>query len=147
MSIQNYSNKKGITVAELKKVVAEWPETDDYGEPREVWLCTGVHLSSPVKHLQILNRRVHEDDTVSSDLLISPGDDHEWEHDTKLRADLETAENTALRMAEKADALRELLNEACASLDGSYNATDYPADGTSEQEMTRDKIRDFLSKL
>ncbi len=37
-----------MTVKELKEIIKDWPEYDQYGEPSEVWMETGQGLSSPV---------------------------------------------------------------------------------------------------
>lgn len=38
----------GLTVRELKRIIADWPEVDHMGEDTEVWMHTGLGLSSPV---------------------------------------------------------------------------------------------------
>lgn len=63
-----YDFEKGLTVAEFKKLIADWPETDIDGEPTEVWISTGVNLSSPVVEVSQLNR---------TDLILSC-DDEAW---------------------------------------------------------------------
>jgi len=35
-----------MTVKELKEVLKDWPEVDSEGEPTEVWIETGLMLSS-----------------------------------------------------------------------------------------------------
>ena len=47
----------GMTVAELKKALAGWPEIDEDGEPTEIWMMTGVSTSSMVTALWPLNVR------------------------------------------------------------------------------------------
>lgn len=51
--IRIYPN--GITVAELKQLVANLPETDKHEEAYEVWFVTGDGLSSPVTTIRRLN--------------------------------------------------------------------------------------------
>ncbi len=51
----------GMTVAELKKLVRDWPETDEYGDPCEVWLCDARGLSNQAKRAGALNRRQNDD--------------------------------------------------------------------------------------
>ncbi len=46
----------GLTVRELKELLKDWPEDDVYGEPTEVWIETGVNLSSPVRCVTPLNK-------------------------------------------------------------------------------------------
>jgi hypothetical protein len=64
----------GMTVAELKALVRDWPETDQHGEPCEVWLFDQTRsytnqavLASP------LNMRRSEDGTkLWADLVLGP---------------------------------------------------------------------------
>lgn len=62
----------GLTVAELKKILAEWPEVDGNGEPTHVWIsneATGV--SNTVSEVSPLNRRQSDDGThVWADLFL-----------------------------------------------------------------------------
>ena len=51
----------GMTVAELKELVRKWPETDEYGDPCEVWLGDAQGLSNQAKRAGALNRRQNED--------------------------------------------------------------------------------------
>jgi hypothetical protein len=48
--------EKGMTVAELKRVLADLPEGDGDGEPFEVWMMTGKNVSSQVRGVCGLNR-------------------------------------------------------------------------------------------
>jgi hypothetical protein len=61
----------GLTVRELKQLIRDWPEVDEYtGEDREVWLGTGEGYSSPARSVWELN--VREDNGVrSADILLS----------------------------------------------------------------------------
>lgn len=71
--------KEGIRVAELKRVVADWPETDAEGEPTEVWNQTGFGLSSPCVSVEILNKRTRDDGSPTADILLGTfreGDKH-----------------------------------------------------------------------
>ena len=61
-----------VTVAELKAMIADWPEIDAMGEPTEVWLETGQNLTSPCNEVCPLNYRIREDGTPTSDLCFSP---------------------------------------------------------------------------
>jgi hypothetical protein len=45
----------GMTVRDLKELIKDWPETDKYGEPAEVWVETTPGLSSPVRLATTLN--------------------------------------------------------------------------------------------
>jgi hypothetical protein len=64
----------GVTVAELKKHIESWPETDAMGEPTEVWLETGHQLSSPCMSVELLNCRMRDDGTQTSDMLLCPSE-------------------------------------------------------------------------
>lgn len=46
--------QNGMTVAELKKMIRDWPETDEYGEPCEVWLCDGNDLGNQEREMKTL---------------------------------------------------------------------------------------------
>jgi hypothetical protein len=58
--------EKGMTVRELKAIIADWPEIDVYEEPSEVWISTGIDLTSPVIEISQLN---------SADFLLLCSDD------------------------------------------------------------------------
>ena len=45
--INQFTN--GMTVANLKKLLADWPETDEDGNSCEVWLCGANGLSNQAK--------------------------------------------------------------------------------------------------
>ncbi len=64
----------GLTVAELKLIINDWPETDNNGNPCEVWIETGKDLSSPVVEVSPLNYRTTEEgDMVFADLMLLAG--------------------------------------------------------------------------
>lgn len=71
-SLHSLSSKFGVTVAELKRHIANWPETDAMGEPTEVWLEVGKTLSAPCMSVKLLNYRTKEDGSPTSDLLFCP---------------------------------------------------------------------------
>jgi hypothetical protein len=48
--------RNGMTVRELKDLVSQWKDTDDNGEPFEVWIETDAGLSSPCTEVCRLNR-------------------------------------------------------------------------------------------
>jgi hypothetical protein len=73
-SLHPLVSRMGVTVAELKKHIASWPETDAMGEPTEVWLETGHQLSSPCMSVELLNYRMRDDGTHTSDLLLCPSE-------------------------------------------------------------------------
>lgn len=62
----------GLTVAELKRHIADWPETDANGDPTEVWIETGDSISGPCVAVELLNLRTKEDGSSTSDLLFRP---------------------------------------------------------------------------
>lgn len=63
-----------MTVTEFKKIVADWPEVDSFGDPSEVWMETGVGLSSPVSSCDMINFRLVGGRWVG-DLLICASDE------------------------------------------------------------------------
>lgn len=54
----------GLTIKELKELIKDLPEENEYGEPFEVWIETGRGLSSPVKSVWPLNKRDSGNDIV-----------------------------------------------------------------------------------
>ena len=61
----------GMTVADLKSMIRDWPETDEYGDPCEVWLCSGDGISNQAKLASPLNMRHSDDDSeVRADFLL-----------------------------------------------------------------------------
>ena len=52
--------KYGMTVKDLKNLIKDWPEEDNYGDPTEVWIETGWCTSNQVKCAGKLNSRVDE---------------------------------------------------------------------------------------
>ncbi len=44
--IKNFDS--GMTIKELKDFIKGWPDIDEAGNPCEVWIETGINLSSPV---------------------------------------------------------------------------------------------------
>ena len=57
----------GLTVKELKELIADWPETvAESGEPTEVWLEHDDGTTSQVRSVWTLNLR-----TESADILLS----------------------------------------------------------------------------
>lgn len=59
------TNTNGITIKELKELIKNLPETDEFGENYEVWIETQNGFSSPVTLIQKLN---------AGDILISRHD-------------------------------------------------------------------------
>jgi len=62
--IKIYEFLNGLTVAELKRVLEAWPDTDNYGLPTEVWIETGENLSSPVNSIWPLNAQENSADIL-----------------------------------------------------------------------------------
>jgi hypothetical protein len=81
-SLHPLVSRMGVTVAELKKHIADWPETDGMGEPTEVWLETGHQLSSPCMSIELLNYRMRDDGSHTCDLLFCPSETA-WYPDAK----------------------------------------------------------------
>lgn len=73
-SIKHYPN--GMKVRELKELIKDWPEKDDFGEDCEVWIGEG-HVSNAVKHAYPLNPKQKDDGGVSCDLLLEPANSSE----------------------------------------------------------------------
>ncbi len=63
-------NLLGVTVAQLKAHIADWPEVDAAGNPTEVWISTGEGTSSPCVAVDPLNIRKTEGGDATSDLLF-----------------------------------------------------------------------------
>ena len=65
----NLEFKNGLTVRQLKTLIENWPEINEFtGEECEVWSMTGKGLSSQVTRVVPLNLRY--DHSVSADLLF-----------------------------------------------------------------------------
>ncbi len=62
----------GMTVADLKEAIKDWPETDEHGDPCEVWICCDSGgMSNIAKSITPLNARGGGDgNPKSADLLI-----------------------------------------------------------------------------
>ena len=60
----------GMTVIDLKRLVADWPETNEYGEPSEVWLTNGNGVFNQAKAIIPLGIR-YRGSEVSADLMLS----------------------------------------------------------------------------
>lgn len=65
----NFKKKMGITVSDLKRIINDWPETNNYGDPTEVWIETGAGLSSICVGGGPLNWRM-EEGVEWADLLL-----------------------------------------------------------------------------
>lgn len=73
-ALEAYTFSEGMTVADLKKLVRNWPEIGEDGEPCEVWLCDARGLSNQVKCAGALNKRQNEDGTKFwADLYLEHG--------------------------------------------------------------------------
>lgn len=59
-----------MTVKKLKEIIKDWPEERGDGEDTEVWIETGLMLSSQVVNWSKLNVRVDENGKDSYDLLL-----------------------------------------------------------------------------
>jgi hypothetical protein len=61
----------GMTVRELKEVVKSWPETDEFGDDREVWMEVDDEGSNQVKSIMPLNAQYGDNLTITSaDILF-----------------------------------------------------------------------------
>lgn len=61
--------ENGLTVAELKEIIKDWPETRADGTPTEVWLCDAAGVSNIAIEVSDLNL----DDENVGDIIISHG--------------------------------------------------------------------------
>lgn len=68
MEIQRFDN--GLTVAELKAILAGWPDTHEDGTPCEVWLSDGNDLTNQAREVWPLSMRQTSDGRHSADLLL-----------------------------------------------------------------------------
>ena len=50
------ANKSGITIKELKDLLSNWPETNESGDPYEVWIETGKFESNVCTSIHKLNQ-------------------------------------------------------------------------------------------
>ena len=72
MPVESIDVESGcLTVAQLKALIADWPDEDAMGEPTQVWISTGWCLSSPVIEAGPLNLRVKDDGTRTADIILS----------------------------------------------------------------------------
>lgn len=65
----NFQKKTGITVSDLKRIINSWPETNNYGDPTEVWIETCAGLSSQCVGIDPLNWRT-ENGVEWADLFL-----------------------------------------------------------------------------
>jgi len=74
---------KGMTVRELKDYIQSWPDNNIYGRPNEVWVETGLYLSSAVKRVCPLNLRRDENGNEWGDIHFASSafDDESTEGD------------------------------------------------------------------
>lgn len=56
----------GLTVKQLKEAIKNWPETNEDGNPTEVWIETGWCMSSVVVEITPLNKRGNLADVILS---------------------------------------------------------------------------------
>lgn len=68
MNIHSFDN--GLTVAELKRIVANWPETNEEGEPAEVWVADREGTSNQVHAIWPLNKRMTGEGIETADLML-----------------------------------------------------------------------------
>ena len=69
LKLQDFPN--GLTVRELKKIVADWPEENVLGDLTTVWVDNSEGLSSEVRSVWPLNVR-DKDEAISADIMFSP---------------------------------------------------------------------------
>lgn len=62
--------RSGLTVAELKRLLADWPEQNEHGEPTEVWVSNAAGSSNQVREIWPLRMQTKEDGSRTADLLL-----------------------------------------------------------------------------
>lgn len=73
-ALRNVDFPSGMTVAELKALVRYWPETDEHGEPCEVWVCDAHGNSNQVRMATPLNMRQSEEGCLCwADFMLGYG--------------------------------------------------------------------------
>jgi hypothetical protein len=64
---------RALTVRELKRIVANWPVKNRFGEDSEVWISNGDGLSSAVTSIWPLNAEsTAEGKMITADLMLQP---------------------------------------------------------------------------
>lgn len=61
---------QGLTVSELKSLIASWPETDENGKPLEVWVGTCLGMFRPIVRALTVAVPPERDDGRVRDLLL-----------------------------------------------------------------------------
>lgn len=62
----------GLTVANLKEILKNWPETDEHGNQSQVWLCGSNGVSEQVVEVWPLNVRYTENNSnMWSDIILT----------------------------------------------------------------------------
>ncbi len=62
--------QNGMTVKELKEAVLNWPETDENGDPCEVWIGDSDMCANAAKGITPLNHRKSDEGVVWADILL-----------------------------------------------------------------------------
>ncbi len=62
--MEQFENKNGITIKQLKELVKNLPEVDPHGEDYEVWITTYDNHSSPAIRIIPLNKRKEGQDLL-----------------------------------------------------------------------------------
>ncbi len=68
LEIQRFAN--GLSVKQLKELIKDWPETNQDGEPTEVWMALEDGSSKPVSEIAPLNVREDDSGNVTADLIF-----------------------------------------------------------------------------
>lgn len=75
LQVQTLAFDNGMTVADLKAMIRDWPETRPDGEPCEVWIETGPNSSHMVCSAMPLNYRTSDDGrTTWADIILAPSE-------------------------------------------------------------------------
>ena len=70
-AVQYLQQEGALTVRQLKDIIKNWPETDEYGEPAEVWLGNSEGVSNPAIEIWPLNYRKNDEQEWADLYLVS----------------------------------------------------------------------------
>ncbi len=68
--IKIHSFKNGMTVAELKEAIKDWPNLNEDGEPNEVWV-DGNGYSNRSYGIWPLNKRIDANGNEFADIILT----------------------------------------------------------------------------
>lgn len=68
--MKHFRFENGLTVAQLKAILADWPDADKDGRPHEVWIGGGLEKSSRAKEVLPIDKRYDGFGDEGADLLL-----------------------------------------------------------------------------